>query len=73
MAAQLSYWERNPPFAAVAFAKLLGVDLNHAADPKGTKETVATLRFSSGWVHRSSIAAAGHCLPAVCLPGTSLP
>eukprot|EP00775_Hariotina_reticulata_P007441 gene7441-7651_t len=44
----LSYWERNPPYAAVAVALYANVPLEHAADPKGTKATIPTLKFPSG-------------------------
>lgn len=44
----LTYWDRNPPYAAIALAKHAGVDLKHEADPKATNKTVATLRFESG-------------------------
>lgn len=44
----VSYWERAPPFAAVGYAKLLGVSIGYAPDPKGTNKTVPTLRFASG-------------------------
>jgi glutamyl-tRNA synthetase len=44
----LTYWERQPPLAAVALAKHANVSLKHEADPKATKETVPTLKFSSG-------------------------
>ena len=43
--ALLTYWDRNPPYAAIALAKHAGVDLKHEADPKATNKTVATLRF----------------------------
>lgn len=46
--AALTYWERQPPFAALALGKYAGVGLQHAADPKATKETVPTLRFPGG-------------------------
>ena len=44
----LTYWDRQPPFAALALAKHAHVDLSHEADPKATKETVPTLAFDSG-------------------------
>jgi len=44
----LTYWDRQPPLAAVALAKHTNVDLKHTADPKATKETIPTLRFASG-------------------------
>lgn len=47
---QLTYWERNPPYAALALAQEAKVDLQHAADPKATKETIAKLQFSIGCV-----------------------
>lgn len=46
----LTFWERNPPFAALAAAKLSGASLDAKPDPKATKDTVATLTFASGWV-----------------------
>ena len=64
----LTYWDRTPPYAAIALAQEAKVDLQHAADPKATKETVATLQFSNGCV-------AGRCrryidvfhvLPVIC-------
>eukprot|EP00878_Enallax_costatus_P010415 GHUV01010871.1.p1 GENE.GHUV01010871.1~~GHUV01010871.1.p1 ORF type:complete len:501 (+),score=123.71 GHUV01010871.1:69-1571(+) len=45
---QLSYWERNPPYAAVALAHQANVPLKHAADPKGTNKSIPTLKFASG-------------------------
>jgi len=52
----LSYWERNPPYAAVAIALYAKLPLEHPADPKGTKATPPTLKFPSGcagnpWKH----------------------
>lgn len=47
---QLTYWDRQPPYAAVALAHEAKVDLQHAADPKATKETIAKLQFSNGCV-----------------------
>lgn len=44
----LTYWERQPPLAALALAKHADVQLKHEADPKATKETVPTLTFPSG-------------------------
>jgi glutamyl-tRNA synthetase len=46
--AKLTYWERNPPFAAIGAASLAKVLLPHEADPKATKETVPTITFSTG-------------------------
>ncbi|KAG2484195.1 hypothetical protein HYH03_017007 [Edaphochlamys debaryana] len=43
MAATLSFWDRNPPYAALAVARLGAVPVNAVPDPKATKETVATL------------------------------
>jgi hypothetical protein len=43
-----TFWERAAPFAAVALAKHAGVDVKFEADPKGTKDTIPTLRFDSG-------------------------
>jgi hypothetical protein len=48
----LTYWDRNPPYAAVALAAAAGVEVPHAADPKATKETLAKLQFPSGCVAR---------------------
>lgn len=48
--AQLTYWDRNPPYAAIALAQEAGVALEHAADPKATKETIAKLQFANGCV-----------------------
>lgn len=45
---QLTYWDRQPPYAAIALAQEAGVDLHHAADPHATKETIASLQFSNG-------------------------
>eukprot|EP00882_Tetradesmus_deserticola_P022908 GHRQ01024902.1.p1 GENE.GHRQ01024902.1~~GHRQ01024902.1.p1 ORF type:complete len:295 (-),score=11.31 GHRQ01024902.1:452-1336(-) len=45
----LTYWDRNPPFAAVALAQHANLALQHAADPKATNKTTATLKFPSGW------------------------
>uniref|UniRef100_A0A383W857 glutamate--tRNA ligase n=1 Tax=Tetradesmus obliquus TaxID=3088 RepID=A0A383W857_TETOB len=44
----LTYWDRNPPFAAVALAQAANVALQHAADLKATNKTNATLKFPSG-------------------------
>ena len=44
----LTYWDRNAPFGAVAVARFANTHLKHAAEPKGTKETVPTLKFPSG-------------------------
>jgi glutamyl-tRNA synthetase len=46
--AALTFWERNPPLAAVAVAKLLDVDVAPDPDPKATKDTVPTLKLSTG-------------------------
>lgn len=48
--AQVTYWDRNPPYAAIALAQEAGVALEHAADPKATKETIAKLQFANGCV-----------------------
>ena len=47
-APELTFWERNPPFAALAAAKLAGASVSAKPDPKATKDTVATLTFASG-------------------------
>lgn len=44
----LTFWERNPPFAALAAAKLSGAVIDAKPDPKATKDTIATLTFPSG-------------------------
>ncbi len=41
--ASISFWDRSPPFAAAATAKLGGVPVELKADTKLTKESVATL------------------------------
>lgn len=46
----LTYWERNPPYAAIALAQEAKVELQHAADPKATKETITKLQFPNGYV-----------------------
>lgn len=46
----LTYWDRTPPYAAIALAEAANVSLSHAADPKGTKETITKLQFPSGYV-----------------------
>ena len=46
----LTFWDRQPPLAALALAQHAGVPLSHEADPKATKETVAKMTFPSGWV-----------------------
>ncbi len=51
---KLTYWERNPPYAAVALAALANVPVNNVADPKATKETVPALQFASGCASRRS-------------------
>ncbi|KXZ44656.1 hypothetical protein GPECTOR_64g150 [Gonium pectorale] len=43
MAATLSFWDRSPPFAALAVARLGDVAVAASPDPKATKETVPTL------------------------------
>jgi hypothetical protein len=45
---QLSYWEKTPPFAAVAMAGAAGVQLPHGADPKATNKTITKLQFPGG-------------------------
>lgn len=47
---QLTYWDRTPPYAAIALAQEAGVELQHAADPKATKETITKLQFANGCV-----------------------
>lgn len=44
----LTYWDRQPPFAAVALAKHANVAVKHESDPKATKQTIPTLSFPSG-------------------------
>lgn len=44
----LSFWEKSPPLAAIAAAHLSGVEITAQVDPKGTRDTVATLKFASG-------------------------
>lgn len=44
----LTFWERNPPFAAQAAAKVAQASIEAKVDLKGTKDTVATLSFASG-------------------------
>lgn len=39
----LTFWERNAPFSVLAAARVAQVPVNATPDPKGTKETVATL------------------------------
>jgi hypothetical protein len=46
MAATLTFWDRNPPYAAVAVARLGDVPVSPTPDPKATKETVPTLIVS---------------------------
>ncbi|GIM07727.1 hypothetical protein Vretimale_11813, partial [Volvox reticuliferus] len=43
MAATLTFWDRSPPYAALAVARLGDVPLSAMPDPKATKETVPTL------------------------------
>lgn len=45
---KLTYWERNPPYAAIALSFQAGVALEHAADPKATNKSVPTLKFAAG-------------------------
>ncbi|KAF8056743.1 glutamate--tRNA ligase [Scenedesmus sp. PABB004] len=45
---RLAYWDRAPPYAAVALAGLAGLDLQHGADPAATNKTVPALRFPGG-------------------------
>jgi hypothetical protein len=65
MMGDLTYWERNPPYAAVGFARLLGTSLRHAADPKGTNKTTVALRFAGGCGRRASLATRSDC-PGSC-------
>lgn len=44
----LTFWDRNPPYAAVAAAKLAGTALDVKPDLKATKDYVATLTFPTG-------------------------
>eukprot|EP00877_Chromochloris_zofingiensis_P010541 jgi/Chrzof1/5740/Cz16g14040.t1_GTS2[v5.2] len=44
----LSFWDRIPPFGAVAAAKIASVALIVTPDAKGTKDTVPTLKFANG-------------------------
>ncbi|PNW76392.1 hypothetical protein CHLRE_11g467547v5 [Chlamydomonas reinhardtii] len=46
MSATLTFWDRNPPYAAVALARLANVPVAATHDPKATKETVPTLSVS---------------------------
>ncbi|PNH09799.1 putative glutamate--tRNA ligase, cytoplasmic [Tetrabaena socialis] len=46
MSATLSFWERNPPYAALAIARLGEVPVAAVPDPKATKETIPTLSVS---------------------------
>lgn len=46
----LSFWDRIPPFGAVAAAKIASVALIVTPDAKGTKDTVPTLKFANGYV-----------------------
>lgn len=41
--ASIAFWDRAPPLAALATAKLGGVALDIKPDLKGTKDTVAVL------------------------------
>lgn len=43
----LSYWERSPPLAVLAAARLAGVDVDAKADPKFTKDSVVLLTLAS--------------------------
>lgn len=42
-AAAIAFWDRSPPFAALATAKLGGVPLEVKPDMKGNKDMVAVL------------------------------
>jgi hypothetical protein len=44
----LTFWERTPPLAAVAAAKLGEVDVAVQPEVKGSKDTPAVLAFASG-------------------------
>jgi hypothetical protein len=44
----LTFWERAPPLAAVAAAKLGDVDIAVQPEVKGTKDTPAVLAFATG-------------------------
>lgn len=46
----LSFWERIPPLAAVAAASFGDVAITVQPEVKGSKDTIATLTFSSGYV-----------------------
>ncbi len=44
----LSYFEKAPPLAAMAIAKLCGVDVEFKADPKFTKDSLPILSLLGG-------------------------
>lgn len=44
----LSFWDKAPPLAAAAAAKLAQVPLDIKADPKGSKDTVTCLTLPAG-------------------------
>ncbi|BDA45805.1 Glutamate-tRNA ligase, cytoplasmic [Coccomyxa sp. Obi] len=44
----LSYFEKAPPLAAMAIAKLCGVDVEFKADPKFTKDSLPALSLPGG-------------------------
>ena len=43
----LSYWERSPPLAILAAARLAGVDVDAKADTKFTKDSEVLLTLAS--------------------------
>ncbi|GAX82872.1 hypothetical protein CEUSTIGMA_g10298.t1 [Chlamydomonas eustigma] len=44
----LSFWDKNPPLAAVSITKLSALPLEIKSDPKGNKDTAHCLTFPSG-------------------------
>ena len=44
----LSFWDKNPPLAAGAAAKVAALALEFKADPKGNKDTQQVLTVASG-------------------------
>lgn len=44
----LSFWERAPPYGALAVSGLAGVPIEAKADPKATKDTSTKLTLPSG-------------------------
>eukprot|EP00201_Polytomella_parva_P009213 CAMPEP_0175064070 /NCGR_PEP_ID=MMETSP0052_2-20121109/15117_1 /TAXON_ID=51329 ORGANISM="Polytomella parva, Strain SAG 63-3" /NCGR_SAMPLE_ID=MMETSP0052_2 /ASSEMBLY_ACC=CAM_ASM_000194 /LENGTH=719 /DNA_ID=CAMNT_0016330357 /DNA_START=184 /DNA_END=2343 /DNA_ORIENTATION=+ len=52
--ATIHYWDRNPPYGALAIAAVGDVTVTINSDPKATKDTVASLALADGEVLRGT-------------------